>query len=324
MRVGVVGCGGMGSWHAKNLAAQPGIEVVAAADVVIEAAEAVAVAVGATVMGGSELCRSDSIDAVLIASNDKTHAEFAIPSIEAGKPCFLEKPLAATLDQARQILDAEMAAGQILTRVGFMRELDPAHRQVQAAVNTMGGPAAITRVRSVHRNLDDELRPVNVLFAQSIIHDIHTIRWLTGQEFCRVTSHIVSRSDNFRDMLIVGEMANGALGTIDFEDQGFGYEVQLEVTTTAGMSATVAHPRSVTRSNAAESLDIGTDWFARFEDAYRVEIEQWSQDIQSGRTSGPTIWDGFAAQVVADAAERSALEQTPIDIELPPKPDLYQ
>ena len=321
MRVGVIGCGGMGTWHAHNLAAQPGVTVVAAADAVPEAAQNVADALGAQVMDGMDVCASPDVDAVLIASSDDTHAQFAVATIQAGKACFLEKPLGATLDQAQEVLDAEVAAGQRLTRVGFMRELDPAHVQVAEAVAGLG---QITRVRCVHRNVDAAPRDVDLLFAQSLIHDIHTIRWLTGQEFRRVTVHVVPRDDGFRDILLVGELENGSIGTIDFEDHAFAYEVQVEVTAAGGMAATLPHPRAVVRSAAAESLRVGTDWFARFEEAYRIEIEEWCRAVQAGATAtGPSVWDGYAAQVVARAGEVAIFSGAPADITLPDKPSMY-
>lgn len=321
MRLGVIGCGGMGTWHAHNLAAQPGVSVVAAADAVPAAAQGVADALGASVMDAMAVCSSPDVDAVLVASSDDTHATFAVAAIEAGKACFLEKPLGATLDQAQEVLDAEVAAGRRLVRVGFMRELDPAHVQVRDALAGLG---RITRVRCVHRNVDVAPRDVDLLFAQSLIHDIHTIRWLTGEEFRRVTVHVVARDDGFRDILLVGELTNGSIGTIDFEDKAFAYEVQVEVTAAGGMVATLPHPRAVVRASAAEQLRVGTDWFARFEDAYRSEIEDWCRDMRNGSmASGPSVWDGYAAQVVARAGEVAIFSGAPAEVVLPAKPSLY-
>ena len=72
-------------------------------------------------------------------------------------------------------------------------------------------------------------------------------------------------------------------------------------------------PRSVSRRDAAESLTIGADWFGRFDDAYRLEIEEWATALHRWQPSGPTVWDGYAAQVVADAAERAMIERRPVD-----------
>lgn len=201
-----------------------------------------------------------------------------------------------------------------------MRELDPAHVQLAEEVAKLG---PITRVRSVHRNVDVSPRDVDLLFAQSLVHDIHTIRWLTGQEFTQVTVHVVTRDDGFRDVLLVGELDGGSLGVIDFEDQGFAYEVQVEVTAVGGMVATLPHPRAVTRTGAAEAIHVGVDWFGRFEDAYRIEIEEWVRCLHRGTFAGPTVWDGYAAQVVARAGEVAMMSGTAATVKLREKPEMY-
>lgn len=270
---------------------------------------------------GDALVVADDVDAVLIASSDDTHARFASAAIAAGKPVFLEKPLGATLDQAEQILNAELAADRRLVRVGFMRELDPAHAQVAAALSDLG---RITRVRSVHRNVDPAVRSVEDLFAQSLIHDIHTIRWLSGTEVSAVRVHVMTRPDGFRDVLMICTLASGAIGLVDFEDQGFAYEVQVEVTAQGGMATTVPHPRAAVKRAGQESLPVGVDWFSRFEEAYRLEIEEWAETLRSGVPSGPTVWDGYAAQVVADAAISAIRTDAEVSVMLPSIPALYR
>ncbi len=321
----------MGAWHAGNAARQPGSRVVAAADVVTEAAARVAADTGARVVDPDDLVADPEVDAVIIASSDDSHARFATAAVAAGKPCLIEKPLGATLDQAKSILDAELGAGRRLIRVGFMRELDPAHQQVAASLAEL---RPLTRIRCVHRNVDAAPRPVELLFAQSLIHDIHTIRWLSGVEIVAVRVHVVSRPDGFRDVLMVCNLADGGLGIIEFEDQGFAYEVQVEVTAVGGMAATLPHPRSIERRSGAESLPVGADWFARFEDAYRLEIEEWVTDLRTSQGSstaatpagfrGPTTWDGYAAQVVADAAQQAIERDAEVAVALPDRPELYR
>jgi myo-inositol 2-dehydrogenase/D-chiro-inositol 1-dehydrogenase len=319
--IAVIGCGGMGSWHAMNVARQPGLRVTAVADVDTEAAQRTATSVGAAVVDQAEIVAAADVDAVVIASSDETHAEFATAAISLGKPCLLEKPIGATLVEAEQILDAEVAAGRLLTRVGFMRELDPAHAQVATALGDLG---EVTKVRSVHRNVDAEPRPVELLFSQSIIHDIHTIRWLSGAEIQQVQVHVVSRSDGFRDVHMVCNLASGAVGVIEFEDRGFAYEVQVEVTAAGGMATSLPHPRALVRQGGSEALAVGADWFARFEDAYRLEVEEWAATLGDGVFRGPTVWDGYAAQVVADAAQRSIASGAPVQVVQREMPDLYR
>lgn len=318
--VGVVGCGGMGSWHAANVARQPGLRVVAVADVVPAAAERLGAELGARVIDGDALVAADEVDAVVVASSDESHAHYACATLALGKPCLLEKPLGDTIAQADQILDAELAAGRRLIRLGFMRELDPAHAQVAAALAELG---PVTSIRGMHRNVDQVTRPVEILLSQSLIHDVHTVRWLSGSEIDAVTTHLVERTDGFRDILLVCRLASGAVAVLQFEDQGFAYEVHVEVTAEGGMAATLPHPRAVERRAGREGLAVGADWFARFEDAYRLEIEEWAMTLADGVPRGPSTWDGYAAQLVIDAATRSLASGTEEAVALRSKPALY-
>ena len=66
------------------------------------------------------------LDAVLIATPDKFHAQAVETAVRAGKDVLCEKPLALNLADARAALDAVAKAGRRL-QVGFMRRYDPAY-----------------------------------------------------------------------------------------------------------------------------------------------------------------------------------------------------
>ena len=300
--VGVLGCGAMGSHHALNLQRIEGVDVVAVADVVPAAAHDLAGMVSARIVDSHELIGDDEVDAVVIATPDETHCSLATSAIRANKPVLLEKPLAHTVEQASAVVEAEIKAGRQLVTLGFMRELDPAHLEVRHQLETLG---PITKIRCVHRNVDAKRRETSMLFSQSMIHDIHTVRWLSGSEFLSVSTHVAERPDGFRDVLIVGRLDDGSLAQIEFEDQAFAYEVHVEVTTVGGMVATLPHPNTVRRSHLSETLSVGDDWFGRFTDAYRAEIEHWTHSVLTETVSGPGVGDGYKAQLVAEAAMKS-------------------
>ena len=62
-------------------------------------------------------------------------------------------------------------------------------------------------------------------------------------------------------------------------------------------------------------------WFA---DAYRVQDQAWVASIPAGEATGPSTWDGFAAQVIVDAIMTSLLERRTIDVSLAERPPLYR
>ena len=71
-----------------------------------------------------------------MTSIGETHAEFVLACIEAGKPVMCEKPLAPTVPECETILEAEVAHGERLVIVGFMRRYDPGYRQVKATLES--------------------------------------------------------------------------------------------------------------------------------------------------------------------------------------------
>ena len=84
----------------------------------------------------------NDVDAVLIASPDRTHADLALAALAARKPALCEKPLAATPEDCLRVVRAEEKTGSQLIQVGFMRRFDPAYVRMRSALMTgrLGDP----------------------------------------------------------------------------------------------------------------------------------------------------------------------------------------
>ena len=67
-----------------------------------------------TSAGVDELLADPELDAIVLATPVPTHAELAARVLEAGKHCFVEKPLATTVADAQRAVDAAEEAGRIL------------------------------------------------------------------------------------------------------------------------------------------------------------------------------------------------------------------
>lgn len=112
--IGIIGCGGMGRMHCHACVASEGVEVRAVYDAVGEKALALGKDFNAAVEPSIHalLIRPD-IDAVFVTTPTPYHHDNALAVIEAGKHLFLEKPIARTLKQARDIVDAANAASLV-------------------------------------------------------------------------------------------------------------------------------------------------------------------------------------------------------------------
>jgi len=304
LRVGVIGAGGMGREHVSNLVARPDVEVSVVADINVENAAAVAAIAGAhTSTDPLALVRSTTVDAVVIASPDETHAELTIAAIESGLHVFCEKPVASTVEDAQRVLEVEAAAGGPLVQVGFMRQYDPAHLQVFDALAAVG---RLQHVRCVHRNTNDQWsRPLEVVLTQSLIHDVHTVRWLSGSEFVSVMTYVVGRRRPVDHLTVVGSLADGTTATLEFVEAAYGYDVEIEVTAEEGMVVCSQPGQPIVRQQHSLHRFVGDDWFGRFSEAYRLEIDDWVGGALAGEVRGPTTVDGVAAQRVVAAAIRS-------------------
>lgn len=110
MNVAIIGCGTMGTLHA-HAAAAAGLRIAACADSVQSRAKALArqFDARATTQCAAALRGSD-IDAVVVATPTPTHARYAIKAAHAGKHVFCETPLARTVVDCREAVDAAKRA----------------------------------------------------------------------------------------------------------------------------------------------------------------------------------------------------------------------
>jgi len=312
IRVGVIGAGGMGAEHARNLAAIDGVKVVTVADAILDAAEALAFGVGAVpTTDALGLIASAEVDAVVIASPDETHGGLAIASVHARKPTLCEKPLATTVTEAEAVMRSEVEGGRRFLQLGLMREFDPVHQQLMLDLAVTGG---VRHVRAVHRNRNEVVRPTDHAISQSMVHDVHTVRWLAKSEFVSVHARMIPRGGSgVRFVTVSALLESGALASLEFDDHAFGYDVSVEVSGVDGFAQTPA-PSDPSQHD---------DWFAWFADAYRLEADAWIESISQGLPVGPSAWDGVATQSVVEAIQISLRSGREEPVSLPPRPDLY-
>jgi len=83
-----------------------------------------------------------AVDAVVIATRHDTHASFASRALLAGKDVFVEKPLALTVEQLEQVVEAQRSSGRVLMP-GFNRRFSPLSRGVRAFLDSVQGPLEV-------------------------------------------------------------------------------------------------------------------------------------------------------------------------------------
>ena len=337
--VGVIGTGGMGGRHARNLHGHVAqAKVAAIMDLDLDRARSVAAECGdARVFeDGEELIRADEVQAVVIASPDPTHPGLTLECLRQNKPVLCEKPLATSAADAKNVVDAESQLGRRLVQVGFMRHYDPRHVAVKNAVDsgTVGRPILFKgwhRNQSSYPGMTSEL-----LVIGSCIHDLYSTQWLLGQEieevFIRGTStgwtstgETSAGSDGVLDLQLVQmALSGGCLATIEVNmNARYGYEVGVEVTGEHGIVGTEPANGAVVRRDEARSQRVDADWLERFDAAYRIEIQRWVESVRNGIAEGPSAWDGYTTLLAAEACLRSLKSGMPEKVESTQRPAFY-
>ena len=180
MKVGVAGLGVMGRNHARVLSDMRGVRLTCAFDPDAPTAEA-ARAYRADPVTTTEAFLDAGLDAAVVATPNRHHAELGVALLERGIPVLVEKPIAADLDGARRMIDATRASGVVLM-VGHVERFNPA---VEAVKNAIAGDDIISIQITRVGPFPPRMGEVGVVIDLAV-HDIDIIRHLTGSEITEV------------------------------------------------------------------------------------------------------------------------------------------
>lgn len=186
-RIAVVGLGYWGPNLVRNFGAIEGCDLVAVCDGDSAAvARALALAPGARPESDIEsLLEDPELDAIALATPVPTHADLAVRALEAGKHCFVEKPLAQTVADAERAVAAAEAAGKVLM-VGHLLEYHPAVEKL-AELIAAGELGDIRYIYGNRQNLGQLRADENALWSLGA-HDVAVVLSLLGEDPSEVTA----------------------------------------------------------------------------------------------------------------------------------------
>lgn len=337
VRLGLIGSGWIGAFHAETIAQRiPGAVLAAVADPQPGAAERVATSLAAThhtplaFQDPEELLADPEIDGVVISSPASTHTDLVIAAAGAGKAVFVEKPMALTLADADRAITAAADAGVPL-QVGFNRrfahDFAAAHKVVSA-----GGIGEPQLMRSLTRDPGlanpGAVRPWTI-FLETLIHDFDTLNWFNAGarpiEVFAVADALVApefAEGGLLDTAVVTiRYDNGAIATAEANfSAAYGYDVRGEVFGSAGMvTAGDVHATAMRHFSAsgaqAPTARLNVELFRQ---AYTDEMVAFANAVRgiapAPGTSTPTGEDARAALQIALACVESVTEHRPVSI----------
>jgi UDP-N-acetylglucosamine 3-dehydrogenase len=198
LRVGIVGVGVMGSNHARVFAEMPGVELVGVADPDRKQAEFVGRTLGCAAVSDVNDLIDLGVDAVTIAAPTHLHHEIALLCISRGAHLLVEKPIASSVEEGREIIAAARRAGVTLM-VGHVERFNPAVESIRRALQGEDILSiAITRVGP----FPPRMSSVGVVIDLAV-HDIDLIRWFTGSEIAEVQPQLSSAVAEREDIALL-------------------------------------------------------------------------------------------------------------------------
>jgi myo-inositol 2-dehydrogenase/D-chiro-inositol 1-dehydrogenase len=321
-KVALLGAGRIGRIHAANLSAMPGIELVAVSDPVASSCAELAQTYGARVDSIENIFADTSIDAVVIGSPTTTHSDLITRAAGAGKHIFCEKPVDLSTVRAQACSDAVTQAG-VACMIGFQRRFDPTFNEAKARLERgeIGTPEMlIITSRDPGAPPVDYIKQSGGIFRDMLIHDFDVFRWILcgdGDEAAWLsatgsclTDPAIGEAGDMDCTAVTIRTRKGRLCQINTTRRAaYGYDQRFEVIGPTGMLQCGNHrPSEVSQANASGTRVDNPEAFflQRYAAAYRLEIEHFFTQLQSGGAFLTTIADGVQAQKLADAAAQSA------------------
>ena len=197
IRVGVMGVGSMGSHHARVYAELQDAELVGVHDTDGDRAASVAARRGTVALTSEKLL--EEAEAVSVAVPTRYHHEVVRQAIDAGVDVLVEKPLAATVDQGRQLLTRANREGVTL-QVGHVERFNPAVRTLTEVVPDLDVIGIDARRLGPPVDRDDDASVALDL----MLHDLDVALSVVEGDDVDVAAAVGARAD--------GARANGARG----------------------------------------------------------------------------------------------------------------
>ncbi len=316
--VGLIGAGRIGKVHARSIAANTNSRLVAVADAVTEAAQALASEIGASPMSVDDVLADSAIDAVLIASSTNTHADLIEASIGAGKAVLCEKPIDLDLKRALACSASVRKSGRPVM-MGFNRRFDPNFAGLKAAFDAgeIGKGELLTL-----SSYDPAPPPVSYievsggLYRDMMIHDFDMACWIFGGVPERVTATgsclvdpAIGNAGDIDTAVVVLRFSGGRLTTIKNSRRAvYGYDQRVELLGSDGLlSAGNVIENTVVKSTVDGVISAKPEFFflQRYMRAYEAEWNRFVEAVMHGGDPPVTVQDGVNALAIAEAANRS-------------------
>ncbi len=208
LKVGVIGLGVMGRNHARVLASMQEVELVGLYDAFLGNSQTLH---GVTVETDFESFLENDFDYVVVSSPTATHLEFGLALARRGVNALIEKPLAASVDEARLLTEAFDGA-RLIGAVGHIERFNPALQAMKMKIDE-GLIGEVIQI-STRRQGPFPGRIADVGVVKDLAsHDIDLTAWIANSRYEFAHGELAHRSGRAHEdsLIAVGHLENGVL-----------------------------------------------------------------------------------------------------------------
>ena len=327
LRLAIIGAGRIGQVHARAIAGHSGAQLVLIADPVPGSAAKLAAAFDTrSTETVDDVFADDAVDAVVVCSPTPYHVDQIMASVAAGKAVLTEKPVDLSVARVDECL-ASIAGQEHRVMVGFNRRFDPGVLELKRRMDA--GEIGDLRQLTIFSR-DPAAPPAQYLtnsggiFRDMTIHDFDMARFLMG-DFVEVSAsgHAwnadIGEIGDIDTAVITLTAANGAVTTILNSRQcAAGYDQRMEAFGPLGSLETGNLRSTAVTFNGAAGTNVAGPFLPffleRYAAAYTNELDHFISSITTAQAPSPSVLDGRAALVLADAADASVKQHSVVSL----------
>jgi predicted dehydrogenase len=307
--VALLGAGFIQDVHARGVTEHPNAELVAVANWREPSAKALAERHGIprVTTDWQEIASSPDVDAAIVATPNALHAPQAVSLLRSGKHVMVEKPMATSVAECDQMIEASRASGALLMVAHCWRFRDEVRAMRDRIAAGELGEIVKTRGYGVHANwgpsgwfVDPGLAGGGALMDMGV-HAIDTARFLLGDPLpARVCATIGTRYGEYAvddDGIVLISWSTGASSVVEsgwWHPHAGGLEADTEVYGTKGYARIWDPPPP------PEGYEHGS------QPMYSAQMAEFLDAIAESRQPRPSGEDGRVVMQVVEEAYRSA------------------
>jgi len=322
LKVALVGAGNLARWaHLPSLSRIPNVSLQAVYSTSGARGNTYARRFGASYFSSDyqQILEDFDVDVVMVLSRNQHHFSQAFEALMAGKHVFVEKPMALTEPECRELYNAVVISGNQLT-VGFNRRFAPFYKELKQSIAGRSGPAVINcRVSSpgISGNYWMADPSIGGAILGEAVHFVDLMYWLLESEPVNVSAYCLptGKTDPIGENNLVANFrfADESIGTLNYSTIGSRKVPGERVEVFAKGITSVVQDFKRFESASTSRRTRSTLWAHK---GYEEQLRSFFQHIARSESPDVTVRDGARATLVCVEMLKSAQTLTPREINL--------